>query len=64
MEDEAFDKCNPNCWYTLFFGFMSSAVNFHAADGSGYSFMMDVLLELDTKIVSAQTGFTVIFLRA
>lgn len=33
--------------YSLIGGFCTSAVNFHAKDGSGYKFLADVVLQLD-----------------
>ena len=33
--------------YSLIGGFSTSAVNFHAKDGSGYKLLGDVVLELD-----------------
>ena len=43
----AFSITNPNCCYSLILAFARSAVNFHAADGSGYQFIADMILELD-----------------
>nr|PNR47635.1 hypothetical protein PHYPA_012108 [Physcomitrium patens] len=47
MEHPAFDIRNPNKVYSLIGGFCASAVNFHAKDGSGYTFLADVVLQLD-----------------
>jgi len=47
LEHPAFDIRNPNKVYTIAGGFCSSAVNFHAKDGSGYRFLVDIVLQLD-----------------
>ena len=47
MDGPAFDIKNPNKVYSLIGGFCASSNNFHAADGSGYEFLADVVLELD-----------------
>ncbi|EFN58926.1 hypothetical protein CHLNCDRAFT_19903 [Chlorella variabilis] len=64
MAHPAFHITNPNSCYSLFLGFARSPVNFHAADGSGYEFMGDVVLQLDkinhqvaSRMVSAFTTF-------
>ena len=61
---DAFKITNPNCCYSLFGGFASSSVNYHAADGSGYVYLADVVLQLDkinhqvaSRIVSKFTSF-------
>jgi aminopeptidase N len=43
----AFSMTNPNCCYSLYLAFQRSPVNFHAADGSGYEFIADAVLEVD-----------------
>ena len=44
----AFDIKNPNKVYSLVGGFVGGCpTNFHAADGSGYEFLGDIVLELD-----------------
>jgi len=43
----AFTLNNPNKVYALLGGFGANQVNFHAADGSGYTFMAERILELD-----------------
>ena len=43
----AFSVTNPNCCYSLYLAFQRSPVNFHAADGSGYEFIADTVLEVD-----------------
>lgn len=62
MEGPAFDIKNPNKVYSLIGGFCASSVNFHAADGSGYEFLADVVIKLDdlngqvaSRMVSAFT---------
>jgi aminopeptidase N len=57
-----FTITNPNSCYSLLLAFGRSAVNFHAADGSGYAFMGDAVLEVDkvnhqvaSRLVSAFT---------
>lgn len=46
MEHPAFVITNPNCCYSTFLTFARSAVNFHAADGSGYAFLADAVLKV------------------
>ncbi len=48
MRHEAFDIRNPNKVYALIRAFCSNHVRFHAADGSGYAFAADRVLELDS----------------
>ncbi|GLI71085.1 hypothetical protein VaNZ11_016002 [Volvox africanus] len=48
VDHPAFNITNPNNCYSLFLGFGRSPVNFHAADGSGYAFMGDAVLRVDT----------------
>jgi len=62
MDGPAFDIKNPNKVYSLIGGFCASSTNFHAADGSGYKFLADVVLKLDdlngqvaSRMVSAFT---------
>jgi aminopeptidase N len=43
----AFSIKNPNCCYSLHLAFARSAVNFHAADGSGYEWLADQVLAVD-----------------
>jgi aminopeptidase N len=43
----AFQITNPNCCYSLLLAFARSAVNFHAADGSGYEFLAEMTLAVD-----------------
>ena len=47
FEHPAYRIDNPNNNYALFRGFAMSPVNFHAADGSGYSLYSTKLIELD-----------------
>ena len=47
LSHPAFDIRNPNKVYSLVGGFCGCPVNFHAADGSGYAFLGDVVLQLD-----------------
>lgn len=47
MDHPSFNIRNPNNNYSLFGGFSRSAINFHAADGSGYRFMADTIMKLD-----------------
>jgi aminopeptidase N len=44
---EAFDLRNPNKVYALIRSFCANHVRFHAADGAGYAFAADRVLELD-----------------
>jgi len=48
LDHPAFDIKNPNKVYSLIGGFTRSAVNYHAADGSGYEFLADIVLKLDS----------------
>ena len=64
VDHPAFAITNPNSCYSLFLGFARSAVNFHAADGSGYAFMADAVLSVDKvnrqvarRLASAFTTF-------
>jgi aminopeptidase N len=43
----AFQLHNPNKVYALIRSFAANQVRFHAADGAGYAFLADVILELD-----------------
>ena len=43
----SFSKTTPNCVYSLLGGLASSAVNFHAEDGSGYKWFADKVIELN-----------------
>ncbi len=43
----AFDIRNPNKVYALIRGFCANLARFHAADGSGYAFGADKVIELD-----------------
>jgi aminopeptidase N len=48
LRHEAFNLKNPNKVYALIGGFgYGNHVRFHAADGSGYAFMADRIVELD-----------------
>jgi aminopeptidase N len=44
---EAFDLRNPNKVYALIRSFCANHARFHAADGAGYAFAADRVLELD-----------------
>ncbi|HEX5650421.1 MAG TPA: aminopeptidase N, partial [Steroidobacteraceae bacterium] len=47
MRHPAFDPKVPNKVYALIFTFSANQVRFHAADGAGYAFLADRVLELD-----------------
>lgn len=47
LNHPAFDLRNPNKVYSLIGGFCGSPVNFHAKDGSGYTFLGEIVLQLD-----------------
>jgi len=47
LEHPLFDIRNPNKVYSLIGGFCGCPVNFHAADGSGYELLGDVVIKLD-----------------
>ncbi len=42
-----FDARNPNSCYSLFGAYAGNVAEFHAADGSGYEYLADVVLSLD-----------------
>ena len=42
-----FNITNPNSCYSLFGVYASNSPAFHAADGSGYAFLADIVLQLD-----------------
>jgi hypothetical protein len=42
----AFNPANPNSCYSLYLAFARAAPSFHAADGSGYEFMGDAVLQV------------------
>ena len=46
-EHEAFSMSNPNKVRSLIGAFTSNPVNFHAADGSGYEFLAENIIQLD-----------------
>ena len=41
----AFAMSNPNMCYSMFLSFLRSTPTFHAADGSGYEFLADSILQ-------------------
>jgi len=48
VDHPAFDIKNPNKVYSLVGGFVGGTpINFHAADGSGYEFLGDIVLKID-----------------
>ena len=47
LDDEVFDIKVPNLVRSLIGSFARNALHFHAADGSGYRFVADKVLELD-----------------
>ncbi|WP_299732877.1 aminopeptidase N [uncultured Endozoicomonas sp.] len=49
MQHEVFDASSPNKLRSVLGGFASNMKQFHAADGSGYAFLADQLLDLDKK---------------
>ncbi len=46
LKHPAVNITNPNTCYSVFLGFARSPVNFHAEDGSGYTFMADSTLQV------------------
>ena len=44
----AFAMSNPNMCYSMFLSFLRSTPTFHAADGSGYEFLADSILQART----------------
>lgn len=49
LKHPAVNITNPNTCYSVFLGFVRSPVNFHAQDGSGYKFMADSTLQVDSR---------------
>jgi aminopeptidase N len=47
MSHPAFNIKNPNKVYALIGGFRGNQVRFHGADGAGYAFLADQVIELD-----------------
>ncbi|GMH42507.1 hypothetical protein BSKO_10426 [Bryopsis sp. KO-2023] len=47
LDHPAFCFTNPNCNYALVMRFSGSPVNFHKADGSGYTFFAETVAKLD-----------------
>lgn len=47
MENEVFTLYNPNNVYSLIGGFAANTSYFHAADGSGYAFLADMIMKID-----------------
>lgn len=47
LEHPIYQRTNPNCVWALVSGFTASAVNFHAADGSGYAWYTEQILVTD-----------------
>ena len=45
----AFDAGNPNKVYALLRTFGANLVRFHAADGGGYAFLADQILQMDAR---------------
>jgi aminopeptidase N len=48
MEHPAFSLRNPNKVYALIGAFLGNQVRFHAPDGSGYDFLADQVIALDS----------------
>jgi aminopeptidase N len=48
MRHPAFNLRNPNKVYALIGGFRGNQVRFHAADGSGYAFLAEQVIALDS----------------
>lgn len=64
VDHPKFKITNPNSCYSLLLAMSRSAVNFHAADGSGYEFLADMVLKVDSvnhqvaaRIASAFTTY-------
>ena len=49
----AFAMSNPNMCYSMFLSFLRSTPTFHAADGSGYAFLADSILQARAAAQSA-----------
>jgi aminopeptidase N len=48
VDHPKFKITNPNSCYALLLSISRSAVNFHAADGSGYEFLAEMVLKVDS----------------
>ena len=48
LKHEAFDIANPNRCRALVSGFTAQSANFHSLDGSGYNFLADRVIELNS----------------
>ncbi|VEB41241.1 Aminopeptidase N [Chromobacterium violaceum] len=58
LQHPAFSIKNPNKVRSLLGAFGANLYHFHAADGSGYRFLADRILELDTINPQAASGLT------
>lgn len=47
IEHPAFKPTTPNHWYAVIFGFCGATPCFHAADGSGYKFVVDQIIKIN-----------------
>lgn len=54
MQHEAFDITNPNKLFALVGGLTGNNSQFHKQDGSGYAFLADVVIKLNT--INPRTG--------
>ena len=61
LEDEVFDMKVPNLVRSLIGAFARNALYFHAADGSGYRFIADKVLELDQLNPQIASGLVGVF---
>ncbi len=61
MADPAFDPKNPNRLRALYGAFGRNYIHFHAADGSGYAFLAERILELDTFNPHVSAAFAKLF---
>ena len=55
----AFAMSNPNMCYSMFLSFLRSTPTLHAADGSGYEFLADSILQARAAAPRAAVMFPV-----
>lgn len=61
MDHPLFNIKNPNNCYSLFLVFANSPVNFNAVDGSGYEFMVDMILRVDALNATVASRMATVF---
>ena len=61
MDDPAFEAKNPNRLRALYGAFGQNHIHFHAADGSGYAFLADRIVEIDRFNPHVAAGFAKLY---